>query len=511
MELAGKNLLNCLCPARYHLPIWSLNVDREYRAESRFSWPAHNIGRWWDAILRLEDATGFIVPAQLEGAMLQNLRRFFDNPDQLLLAPVDLEGVDPQFELHSLRESLLALNALVRYRNCRWAAQQGHRMLESVERILNADCTWDLDKIDYWQHAGRELPWWHYDPTQSNGRMIEALVWFYEATGDPLALELADRLARYHLAHTTLPDGRLPEASTPGHTHSYLGTLRGLLLFGLLTRQHEYVDAVAATYRVTVPQLVKESGFAAHDLGKDAGGETTSPGDAAQLALWLALDAGYAEYLDDVERIVRARLLPSQILESPALTPVVDDCMRGFIDLDDLIIGGLGGCHSMPHAGKKNVTDVTAAGLHSLIDIYSHISLHSEANTAQMRSIHVYLHFDYRDEYIEMSTERTQEARLTIVPQIRANILVRIPGWTHANSVRLTVDGRPLEPSIVGRFLLVSADNLPGKIVVTYALPERKTEERTDGVDYHFTWRGDEVVGVWPNDSFFPFYHTAPG
>ena len=51
----------------------------------------------------------------------------------------------------------------------------------------------------------------------------------------------------------------------------------------------------------------------------DNRGETASPGDAAQLALWLATRHGFTEYLDDVERIVRARILPSQVTETPPL------------------------------------------------------------------------------------------------------------------------------------------------------------------------------------------------
>ena len=166
-----------------------------------------------------------------------------------------------------------------------------------------------------------------YDPHATSDRLIEALVWFYQTTGDPLALELADRFARYHLKNSTHPDGTLNvaslEGSPTGHTHSYLGGQRGLFLFGELTGQHEYIDAVLATYRVTVRRIVRESGYACHDLEQVPGKvtnipESASPGDAAQLALWLATRRGYTEFLDDAERWIRARILPSQITEEQA-------------------------------------------------------------------------------------------------------------------------------------------------------------------------------------------------
>ena len=501
MELAGRNLLQCLCPTRNYLPYWSLTADREYRAQVSFSSPGHNIGRWWDAMLRLEDAIGYAIPAHLEGAMLQNLYRFFDNPDHLCFAPLDWEGVKPEFDLHSLREGLLALNALVRYRNSRWAAKEGHRMLETLLRISRPDGSWDLEKIDYYHRT--EKPHRPLIPANTNGRLIEALVWFYEATGDPLALKLADRFACYHLVNTTHEDGRLNMASKPDHTHSYLGTLRGLLLFGELTGQQKYIDVVAATYQVTVRRMIKQSGFVSHDLGQDNRGETTSPGDAAQRALWLAR-RGYTEFLDAAERIIRARLIPAQITESPGLQPLMEDeGKEEFVNLDERIIGAIGGMHREPHAGKNSVTDITAACLHTLVDIYRHIVVRTNAGLT------INFHFDYKDEQTAMTCERQDEARVTVVAKVRDNILIRIPAWTPRDSVQVVVNGRSVTPEMIGHFAHVSRDMLPGEIVLRYGLPVFMTVEETDGVAYELAWRGDEITGISPNSDFFPFYPTA--
>ena len=508
MELAGQALLNCLVPSLGYLPFWSFAVDSEQRAVIRADGPWHNIGRWWDAMLRLENATGFIIPGHLEGAMLQNTYRFFDNPDNLCFAPFDMEGVSPTFDLHHLRESLLALNALVRFRDSSWAVEQGHRMLESLLRCSRPDCSWDLDKLDYYVRLG--CPADAAQDTQPNvstdGRLIEALVWFYEATGDPLALELADRFAAYHLEKTTNRDGTINCASSPTHTHSYLGTLRGLLLFGLLTNQHEYVDRIAATYRVTVRKLVKESGWASHDLEQDRRPETTSPGDAAQLALWLALHAGHTELLDDVERIVRARLVPSQITESPEVLPPDGDSEIELDNLEGRFVGGLGGMHTEPHAGKKNTTDITAAVLHSLIDIYNNIVVSMREGLA------VYFHLDYEEEHLKVSAQRGEiEAKLAVLTAVADNVLIRIPQWTAPESVRVTVNGSNVTPILLGNFAHVPAHKLPGEIVVRYELPVRKTKETSQGTEFTFDWSGDEIKGVCPNSDFFPFYQTGEG
>ncbi|MBD3239024.1 MAG: hypothetical protein GF331_00455 [Chitinivibrionales bacterium] len=82
MYPAGTNLLNCLNRDRDYLPFWSLEMATDGTAEHLFRWPAHNIERWWNAMLRLEHLTGFEIPSSIEAAMLADAYRFFDNPDR---------------------------------------------------------------------------------------------------------------------------------------------------------------------------------------------------------------------------------------------------------------------------------------------------------------------------------------------------------------------------------------------------------------------------------------------
>ena len=80
MELAGENLLANLAPDRNYMPYWSLWIDADLRAFSKSGGAAHNVGRWWDAMLRLEHATGFSIPGHMEAASLRNLHWLTDNP-----------------------------------------------------------------------------------------------------------------------------------------------------------------------------------------------------------------------------------------------------------------------------------------------------------------------------------------------------------------------------------------------------------------------------------------------
>ena len=511
LDLAGRNMLEILRPDANHLPHWScFTAVWPYIKDTKFGsrWPGHNLGRWWDAMLRLEDATGFATPPHIEEAMLENLKRFFDNSDHLCLAPADYHGVEPCFDLHSLREGLLALNALVRYRNSGWARAKGHAMIESLLARMNDDGSWNVEGFDYPRRMNvkSDTAASHREYTNSHGRLIEALAWFHQATGDPAALRLAARSARYHLEHTVRSDGAFNNGSRPSHSHSYVGTLRGLLLFGELTGQREYVDAVAATFRQTLrDRLVKRSGFSPHDIGGETG-ETASTGDAAQIALWLGTRHGYAELLDDAARLLRCRIVPSQLTDVPTLVSLppngaqaVEDRYR---DVEKRIIGAYGGCHRYPHAGKSCVTDVTAAVLHTVVDFYNHIA------TPTDQGIKVNFHLDYESESLRVTSVRKTAATVTIAARAKDNVLVRIPRWTPKDSVRITVNGRPVELSMVGGYALIDRALLPGRIVLTYALPITAHKERTAGVEYEFLWRGDEIIGVYPNTGYFPFYPT---
>ncbi|MFV2070138.1 MAG: hypothetical protein ACC645_24490, partial [Pirellulales bacterium] len=116
MSLAGNNLIHVLAPQKDYLPYWQMVVDDNFRARLQFrqNANAHNIGRWWDAMLRLEDATGFEIAQEVEEGMLRNLWLYTDNPWSILLDVTDDPQDAAQWYIHSFRETMLAYAALVR-------------------------------------------------------------------------------------------------------------------------------------------------------------------------------------------------------------------------------------------------------------------------------------------------------------------------------------------------------------------------------------------------------------
>jgi hypothetical protein len=505
LEIAGAGLLAML------------DADKEFMPTNGYE-VAHDLGRWWDAALRLEEAIGFVIPAELEAASLRNLQRLTDNPDRLLMNWMDVPWLKEcaRINPHNFRETLLAFGGLVRRRNSLWARDAALHLVSTMGRILQADGSFDFTGLGSWgrvphtqdpSHTEAKRGDW-FDGTATSGRALEALVWLFEATGAPEVLDVAQRIAEHHMAYSTNHDGSMrQEISNPenvGHNHSYHGTLRGLLLFGLLTGQKEYANTVEATYRHAVRyRLVKESGWAPHDLGKlrfpnehgDPVADPASAGDSAQLALWLALRVGCDDLLDDVERLVRARLLPTQLTDED----IRWNRSRAFAPREM----GAWCIHGACHAGKGCTPDVHAAVAHSLCDI------HSSILTRTATGVRVNLHFDAENTALKTVSSRDRDAILMVTVKQVANVLIRVPGWASEPSVHLAIDGKTCPVRRSGVFARIPADMLKigSEIKLSYDLPERSTEEEMpSGRRYRFTWRGDEITGIDPQDDGIPFY-----
>jgi len=132
LELSAIGLMGMLDPEKEWMPTGGYEV-------------AHDLGRWWDAALRLEEAIGFVIPADLEAASLRNLERLTDNPDRLLTNRADVPWLKDKARInqHNFRETFLALGGLVRRRRSLWARDAGLHLARTMGRVLQTDGSLD--------------------------------------------------------------------------------------------------------------------------------------------------------------------------------------------------------------------------------------------------------------------------------------------------------------------------------------------------------------------------------
>ncbi|MDE3257249.1 MAG: hypothetical protein OYM47_05390 [Gemmatimonadota bacterium] len=492
--LSGRNLLGSLSRDDGYLPYWHMAVDGDLRAMYQFRpyCTGHNVGRWWNAMLRLERAAGFEIPVEIEAAMLENSRRLSDNASGIFLEDVD--PCDPAtWYIHSYRETMLSFGLLVECRGSNRAAAWGRRAIEGMSRASRDLMEW---KFSFDGGPVRSKHGNSAAPAYTHGRAIEGLLCFHAATGEPAAFKEAERLADFHFRFLLNQDGSLA-GGCGHHTHSYLNTLRGLLKLAVLQGSRERQELIYKTYREAVSGMITRSGFVTHDIGDHYGGDIASAGDIAHIALllWdLFADPGL---LDDAERIARARLFPAQVREPVPIRPAevagARDCYR---DLPIRFVGAIGG--SVGHvSGQTCVTDFTASALHSLIELWTRtVDVEGEV-------VRVNFHFDYDLPELSVRAERGENgARVTVVNRTGKELRLRYPGWADEGTCSVTVDGRPVEATVQNGFVVVAQGEGASTSELRFALPEYEEDELSRDASAEedtvvaFRWRGDEIADV---------------
>ena len=305
----------------------------------------------------------------------------------------------------------------------------------------------------------------------AHGRAIEGLKCFYDATREQAALDEAARLAEYHFQHTLCHDGALSDGCG-GRTHSYLNTLRGLLLFAVMNGQQDHLDVLSATCHDAVAAMITPSGFITHDIDGGPGGDIASAGDIAHIALMLWERFRNPALLDDAERIVRCRLLPAQVLEPMPVRPQREDTGDSFRDLPQRFVGAI--CGSVGQVqGQTCVTDFTAAALHSLIEVYQ------SAVCIEADAVRVKFHLDCELTGVRVESQRgRKEARVEVWNDTGKDLLIRVPGWAPVPSVRVEVNDKSVSPNITKGFARVNANGAQQmRATLLFELPHTQTEE----------------------------------
>jgi hypothetical protein len=499
LNLAGRNLFDCLCPAEAYLPYWHMVVDEHHRSEYQFRphCNGHNVGRWWNAMLRLEACTGYEIPRDIERAMLKHTWRLTDNPTGILLDNPQPDNVDTWY-IHSYRETMLALGLLVACRGLDRAAEQGLRAIKQMRNASQDLALWDLSRCDN-APAGLEMSGVGSEPVYTHGRAIEGLICFYEATGASVALEEAERIAEFHFKHTLRADGDLA-AGCGHHTHSYLNTLRGLLMLAKMKNHHGHLDSLRTTYSAAISRMITRSGFITHDIGDDStrsGGDIASAGDIAHIALLLWDLHRDPALLDDAERIIRCRLIPAQVCRPMPITPRLDSADDPYVNLSQRFVGAIGG--SVGHVREQScVTDFTAAALHSLIELYQ------GAVDIDEQTIRINFHFDYEGPGWRVRCNRdVTDACVEVHNATGKDLFIRIPAWADRSSLLVSRDGARTKLIIREEYAVISRIHTSESVRLSYTLPVYTTVETwrdkfatRETVTFH--WRGDEITSVDP-------------
>jgi hypothetical protein len=334
----------------------------------------------------------------------------------------------------------------------------------------------------------------------TSGRLIGALIAYYRATKDELAVDLAKRFAEINMKETFTPEGELtPAAGT--HLHSTEGTMTSLLQLGALTGEDRYFQCARQAYDVGLKRWRTSYGWAKETTVNSPGrGEANNTGDFIESALTLA-QAGHTQYFRDAERFIRNGLLASQVVTTDWIVPSdqadTDDYV--YSDIRRRVRGAF--VFTTPNGYDSYNTDLMGGALQSLGQAYDQIVSHDAAG------IHVNMLFNYESPLISLQCGVPEAGRLDIRTRKNSPLFVRLPDDVVRQDVVLQVDGKQ-RATEWKKLELVVGDLTPVETaVVLFPLPKRRTSEPTPGYEpFETDWIGDTVVGMQPSQGPIPLY-----
>jgi hypothetical protein len=373
------------------------------------------------------------------------------------------------------------------------------------------ECT--FDSLGHWFFSNRGKPRDYRPPEEPpfDRSGAEGAARWYVSTGPLLAVtqvyqgvhprmpDLAERILRF-----SLKPGMWKDTEGEGYPANEHGVSDGH--FTCHTHYLIYLlDYAIATHNDWLKQFVRE----AYDYQR-AGGVSrmgwywpgAQEGDFTvfQIALGVRLsDAGLGDYWDDVDALVRNRLIEQQYVDLRAMRQISglkpDDTSR-----DELLKKYQGGFTvSWPTTIDRFLYGSNiASGTFGLYHAWHGITRFDKASGTAT----VNLFLNRASPWMNIASWLPYQGRVELTNKHATRADVRIPGWVDIKHVKCFKNGVPVQPARHGHRLFIS--NLAPGDVVRLEFPQPVSTDRyylpTLTHNYTITWRGSTVVNIEPRD-----------
>jgi hypothetical protein len=394
-----------------------------------------------------------------------------------------------------------------------------------------------------------DLAWYHYiysrsgwsgkldpdanpDPTgaggggfiYTDGHPLRAFSRWYAVSGDKKALDMADRLARFLMRPEVWGTGEGPtmvDASAHGlwrgHFHSHTMGMKGLLEYGIVTRDARVQEFVADFYEYSrnfgIPRMgwfpnfigpiqeVQENAF--NSWGSKAMMmEGCDIGDMTWLAVRLS-DAGIGDHWDDVDQWVRNHLVEHQMINREILEDIVTSSpehkTNTLTETDDNIIARNIGSFlssSDPTIGEPWWTMCCNANC-ALGGLYSAWKSIVQG-TGDVARVNLLL--NRTSPWLDVDSYLPYEGKVVLRNKTARKAYVRLPRWIDKKAVRCHVN----QAEVVAAWLdnYVTFQGLASRDVITINFPLVETTEKytelLSGQEYTCRFKGNTLVDISP-------------
>ncbi len=510
MALAAEAIALRLDPAKDFRPWFMLRGQKGIPAKlEHASWDLGDMtGRYLEGLIMTRHM-GVSRPefSKAEGRLQKYFLKIL-GPDGMVIDP-DSKAVDHSFSQGSALYGLLA-----------WWEDSGdptvrtaiERLISGMLRRMHADGKVLVDPTAKLERAsGSHL----------TGYGIWPIIRFYELTGYPDALKLAEGLSQWALSDPVLgaDDAITLALSWEGHIHSWLDTLAGCARTAKnsnIINRDQAMAKCRAVYDWVKRSNATEFGWIA-TFPTHGSSETCAISSAIRLALELA-DAGYPEYYNDVERFVRNQVIEAQFKDIHAYE-------TSSVHPTPLLIGCFDS-QSMPngHLGTRGGEDVGTVegcclngGMRALALAWSAIQRFDE------NGVTVNLRLTMNGPAAEIIGYEPFDGRVDVIPRAPGAVKIRLPDWTKKELAKVFVNDKETEfkfeadPDLARKstdrparaeYILLPSVSAGARVSVRYSLRNFKEDVTAGGKTYRVHWKGDSVVEMTPKGEREPAYRN---
>ncbi len=525
LALGVEFIINNLDERQNYLPFFHYELIQQPTAmrHGPFDSP-HVVGRFLDALGRCSRIIELPDQAEIYGALSQHLYDSLDRHPSGLPWNTRAAWQPDVAAMHNCREVVLGLLALWNWRNEARAERALRRLCRSIFKAIGDGARFPGESLgpDGWATAfsGILAP-----PPASTGRLIRPLVQYYRQSADAIALELARRFAVDNLDMAFKADGSIADAAGT-HMHSITGTITGLIEYGILAEDETIIEGARRAYDVGMRPFrssygwVKEfrwapwlaeplqaAGYAGFDINR---GEANNTGDLIEAALLLG-EAGYPNYFEDADRMLRNHLLASQVVDTSWVQEASgheDDDEARYGDVARRARGGFcfGGTKSLisyPDEAYQVNADLVGGALQSICESWEAIA------SVDDKTVRVDLYFTKENSAYSLTCPPPGPEPIALRLRQAASVQLRIPSWAQPAGVTLQISEMPKASArdlISDGYLRLSP--LAPDTVVKVWLPSRRetVAEVVGGERCEIDWHNDTVVGINPPARFQPLY-----
>lgn len=350
--------------------------------------------------------------------------------------------------------------------------------------------------------------------------IVEPLVNYYLACGDPEALEFARAYAEGIMTGAQpdgikiKPDGDIDN----GHSHATMHALWGIAHLGVVTGEDRYTAFAKRSWDFMLSRGTGAGWFPALPGGYP-GDETCLTSDMMSNAAMIAR-GGHPEYFDYVERYLRNRISPSQFVVTPEFeaeykmvnSQAGEEKIRQGLDDDRKLQGAIRsycGLNDLENSILKGTYHVLAGccapeGLRAIYTTWSHVIDRYPASKLGPAGVYMNMSFNRDSQWGRVVSFMPETGRLTVKAKVQDTFFLRPPHWVPRDQVGAFVGTQAIPVQWSGDYVRFPEVKIGDELTIVYPLlhflheAEGSWKNYAPSVNLTYEWLGNMVVGVDP-------------